>query len=125
VSNNKDAMKAKFEEIKSSMWLKKENVRIITDENRNAEPEQELAFVLTFSEALELYKKLKKEHYAVSISHTEKFRNIPAGWNLTTCASYYMGKRTLKEVENDNINVFIAAGISEEEAIELVSCENV
>lgn len=60
MSNNKDAMKAKFEEIKSSMWLKKENVRIITDENRNAEPEQELAFVLTFSEALELYKNLKK-----------------------------------------------------------------
>ncbi|MBB1277074.1 hypothetical protein [Pseudoalteromonas sp. SR43-3] len=124
MSNNKDAMKAKFEEIKSSIWLKKENVRIITDENRNAEPEQELAFVLTFSEALKLYKKLKKEHYAVSISHTEKFRNLPAGWNLATHTSW-TGKNTLKEVESNNFNVFIAAGISEEEAIELVSCENV
>jgi hypothetical protein len=124
VSNNKDAMKAKFEEIKSSMWLKKENVRIITDENRNAEPEQELAFVLSFNEALDLYKKLKKEHYAVSISHTEKFRNLPAGWNLATHPSW-TGKNTLKEVESDNFNVFIEAGISEAEAIELVRCENV
>jgi len=124
VSNNKDAMKAKFDEIKSSMWLKKENVRIITDENRNAEPEQELYFVLSFNEALDLYKKLKKEHYAVSISHTEQFRNLPAGWNLATHPSW-TGKNTLKEVESDNFNVFIEAGISEAEAIELVRCENV
>ncbi|MEQ5874954.1 hypothetical protein J3455_10450 [Pseudoalteromonas sp. NFXS39] len=124
MSNNKDAMKAKFEEIKSSMWLKKENVRIITDENRNAEPEQELSFVLSFNEALDLYKKLKKEHYAVSISHTEKFRNLPAGWNLATHPSW-TGKNTLKEVESDNFKVFIAAGMSEAEAIELVRCENV
>lgn len=119
MSDNKDAMKAKFEEIKSSIWLKKENVRIITDENRNAEPEQELAFVLSFNEALDLYKKLKKEHYAVSIRHTEKFRNLPAGWNLATHPSW-TGKNTLKEVESDNFNVFIAAGMSEAEAIELV-----
>ena len=124
MSNNKDAIKAKFEEIKSSMWLKKENVKIITDENRNAEPEQELAFVLTFSEALKLYKKLKKEHYAVSIRHTEKFRNIPAGWNLTTYASW-MGKNTLKEVETGNFNEFISAGMSEAEAIELVRLNDV
>lgn len=83
-----------------------------------------MAFVLTFSEALDLYKKLKKEHYAVSIHRTEKFRNIPAGWNLTTYASY-MGKNTLKEVGNDNFNEFIAAGMSEAEAIELASLESV
>ena len=118
MSNNKEAMKAKLEEIKSSMWLKNANVRIITDENRHAEPEQELHFVLTLDEAIELYKKLNKTHYAVQIYHTEKCGNIPAGWNLSTQFSY-TSKNSLDEMRNDNINELIKAGISEAEAKEL------
>ena len=116
--NNKQAMKAKLEEIKSSMWLKKENVRIITDENRNAEPEQELLFVTTLDEAIELYKKLKQTHYAVQIYYTEQCGNIPAGWNLTTHVSY-TPKNSLDEMQRDSLNALIEAGMTEAEAKEL------
>lgn len=116
--NNQELKKAKLEDIKSSMWLNKDNVRIVTDENRNAEPEQEQLFATTFDEAIELYKKLKETHYAVQIYQTEKCGNIPAGWNLTTYVSY-TPKKALEEMQRDSLNALIEAGVSEAEANEL------
>ncbi|WP_440905303.1 hypothetical protein ACMZOO_02910 [Catenovulum sp. SX2] len=108
----------KFGELKSSMWLTQAQVRIVNDGNRNAEPEQDLAYVLTFEEAVEAYKNFKKEHYAVSIFPCEEGGDVADGWKLTTLPSY-TPKQVLNEATQVTIKALVEGGISEAEAVEL------